>query len=84
VILTKSTWKNIYWIPLGLQVATLVLVFLFYRPIDQRIREEGDTTFQQFCSLNVVGLLFFGTVLLAFLLGISFGGQIPPWYVSCC
>jgi hypothetical protein len=59
-----------------------VLVFLFYRPIDQRIKERGKTTFQQFRSLDVVGLLFFGAGLLAFLLGISFGGQVLPWYVS--
>jgi uncharacterized membrane protein YfcA len=57
----------------------LVLVFFYYRPIDQRIREEGKTTLQQLKSLDVVGLLGFVAGLLAFLLGITFGGQIFPW-----
>jgi hypothetical protein len=77
--LATSSWRNTYYIPLALQALALVLVFLFYRPINQFIREEGKTPYQQFLSLDWVGFFLLVAGLLLFLLGISFGGHFYPW-----
>lgn len=60
-------------------MAGLALVFFFYKPLNQYIRVEGKTQFQQFLGLDWVGnfLLVSGLVLL--LVGISPGGTLFPW-----
>ncbi|EFX00504.1 trichothecene efflux pump [Grosmannia clavigera kw1407] len=79
VVHTKATWRGAYWLPFSLDVAALVLVFIFYRPQNQYIRVQGKTQLQQLLGLDWVGnfLLVSGLVLL--LMGISLGGSRFPW-----
>lgn len=70
-----SSWRFAYWLPFALDGTALVLVFFFYRPINQYIRHEGETVMQQIAALDWIGLLLLTAGLVLFLLGISFGGN---------
>ena len=54
---------------------------LFYHPVNQYIIEEGKTRRGQVKDLDWIGLLLFGSGLVLFLLGLSFGGTKFPWFV---
>jgi hypothetical protein len=55
------------------------MVFLFYRPNNQYIKEEGKSRLQEVAGLDWVGFALWTAGLLLFLLGISFGGNQMPW-----
>lgn len=76
-----ASWRAAYWLPFGLDVVGLLLVFFFYHPINQFIHEEGKSKLDQVKELDWVGLALFASGLTLFLLGIAFGGTIFPWYV---
>ena len=57
----------------------LVLIFFFYRPINQHILEEGKTQWGQVKELDFMGLVLFTAGAVLFLLGISFGGSQFLW-----
>ncbi|OCK73657.1 trichothecene efflux pump [Lepidopterella palustris CBS 459.81] len=78
-IAATSTWRWVYWVPFILNCLAFVLVFLFYRPKNQYIREEGKTRLQEIVDLDWIGLFLCGTGLCLFLLGISFGGNQLAW-----
>jgi hypothetical protein len=61
----------------------LVMVFLFYRPKNQYIKEEGKTRLQEIKDLDWVGFALWTVGLCLFLLGISFGGDLLAWYGHC-
>jgi MFS family permease len=70
-----SSWRVAYWLPFALDGTALLLVFFFYRPINQYIRHEGETVTQQIARLDWIGLFLLMAGLVLFLLGISFGGN---------
>ncbi|KAF4447577.1 trichothecene efflux pump [Fusarium austroafricanum] len=78
-MIKAGSWRGAYWLPFGLDLAGLVLVFFFYKPVNQYILVQGKTRWQQFLGLDWVGnfLLVAGLVLL--LVGISLGGNRYPW-----
>lgn len=53
--------------------------FLFYRPKNQYIREEGKTRIQEIKDLDWIGFALWTAALCLFLLGISFGGDLLTW-----
>lgn len=76
-----TTWRWAYWVPFILNGVSFVMVFIFYHPKNQYIREEGKTRLQEVADLDWVGFLLTAGGLCLFLLGISFGGNQLPWYV---
>lgn len=56
------------------------MVFIFYRPQNQYIKEEGRTRLQEVADLDFVGIFLYGAGVVLFLLGITFGGTEMPWY----
>lgn len=58
------------------------MVFLFYHPRDQYIKEEGKTRLQEAADLDWVGFFLCAAGFCLFLLGISFGGAQLPWYIN--
>jgi hypothetical protein len=55
------------------------MVFIFYRPQNQYIKEEGRTRLQEMADLDWIGIFLYGAGVVLFLLGISFGGSEMPW-----
>ena len=80
--MAHSSWRTVYWISFAIYATALVLVFFFYRPINQHILEEGKTQMGQILELDFLGLFLYASGLVLFLLGISFGGNTFAWYVS--
>lgn len=78
-LLQHASWRWAYWLCCILDGGGLIGVFLFYRPVNQYIREEGKTRLQQLKSTDLVGILLWTAGLVLFLLGISFGGTRYPW-----
>lgn len=76
-----SSWRTVYWIIFAIYATALILVFFFYRPINQHILEEGKTQWSQVLELDFLGLFLYASGLVLFLLGLSFGGNNFPWYV---
>jgi hypothetical protein len=74
-----ASWRYAYWLPFALDILGLILVFLFYHPINQYIREKGKTRTQQAMSLDWVGFFLLASGLVLFLTGITFGGNRFPW-----
>ncbi|KAF2493645.1 trichothecene efflux pump, partial [Lophium mytilinum] len=74
-----SSWRWVYWVPFILNTCGLFAVFLFYRPKNQYIIEEGKTRRQEIWDLDWVGFFLYGNGLLFLLLGISFGDNVFPW-----
>lgn len=56
------------------------MVFIFYRPKNQYIKEEGRTRLQEIVDLDWIGIFLYATGIVLFLLGISFGGNQFEWY----
>lgn len=78
--LANGSWRPIFWLPFALNIIAFVLVFFFYRPMNQYIKEEGKTRWDQLKETDWLGnTLFIGGVVL-FLVGLSFGGTTFPWY----
>jgi MFS family permease len=75
----RSSWRNLFWLIFAIQGGSFFLLLFFYHPINQYIKEEGKSRFQQCLSLDWVGLFLFFTGLVLFLLGISFGGSQFAW-----
>jgi MFS family permease len=73
------SWRDVYWIIFAVNAGSFVLIFFYYRPMNQYIKEEGRTRFQQVQHLDWIGFLLFLAGLVLFLLGISFGGTQFPW-----
>lgn len=67
------------WLCSILDGCSLMGVFIFYRPVNQYIREEGATRLQQLMSTDWVGIFLWMAGLVLFLLGISFGSTRYPW-----
>ncbi|KAF1812768.1 trichothecene efflux pump [Eremomyces bilateralis CBS 781.70] len=78
-LVVHASWRYCYWIPFALDIAGLVLIVLFYHPINQFYNPERKTKFQQFKELDWIGLFLFAAGLTLFLLGITFGGSEFPW-----
>lgn len=76
-----TTWRWAYWIPFILNSLSFVMVFLFYHPRNQYIKEEGKTRLQEAADLDWIGFFLCAGGLCLFLLGISFGGNQLAWYV---
>ncbi|KAF2808136.1 trichothecene efflux pump, partial [Mytilinidion resinicola] len=74
-----STWRWVFWVPFILNTCGLFAVFLFYRPKNQYIIEEGKTRRQELWDLDWIGFFLYGNGLLFLLLGISFGDNVFPW-----
>jgi MFS family permease len=75
-----TTWRWAYWVPFILNCVSFVMVFLFYHPKNQYIREEGKSRLQELVDMDWIGFFLCATGLCLFLLGISFGGSQLPWY----
>ncbi|OCK73556.1 trichothecene efflux pump [Lepidopterella palustris CBS 459.81] len=75
----NGSWRPVFWLCFALDVVSLLLVFFFYWPMNQYIREEGKTTWDQVKETDFVGCFLFVAGLVLFLLGISFGGAEFPW-----
>ncbi|OCK72990.1 trichothecene efflux pump [Lepidopterella palustris CBS 459.81] len=78
-IVATTTWRWIYWIIFIIATVSVALVFLFYRPRNQYIREEGKTTLEEVWDLDWIGFPLYAGGLLLFLLGITFGGNQLAW-----
>ncbi|KAF2500031.1 MFS general substrate transporter [Lophium mytilinum] len=79
LVIHTGTWRYAYWLPLIVNGLAFVLVFFFYRPMNQYIREEGKTQWQQCADLDWLGFFLLTAGLTLFLLGITFGGHGFPW-----
>jgi len=78
-IAKHTTWRWVFWVPFILNALGLISVFVFYRPRNQWIKEEGKTRLQELWDLDWMGFFLYGNGLLFFLLGISFGDNVFPW-----
>lgn len=64
---------------MAINMVSVVLIFFFYHPKNQYIREEGRTVWNQIADTDFVGVFLSIAGLVLFLLGISFGGTRYPW-----
>jgi len=78
-IAKNGTWRWAYWVPFILNCTGFIMVFIFYRPKNQYIREEGKTRMQEIKDLDWIGFALWTVALCLFLLGISFGGDLLTW-----
>jgi len=78
-VVRGAGWRWVYWFAFILDTVGLFLIFLFYRPKNQYIKEAGRTRLQEVMDLDWVGMFLWGVGLTLFLLGISFGGSQLPW-----
>ncbi|KAH0835288.1 trichothecene efflux pump [Fonsecaea pedrosoi] len=78
-ITLHQSWRVAFWIPFALNLLALVLIFFWYHPLDQHVKEKGKTRWQQLLSLDWIGcsLIAFGAQLA--LVGAAFGLFIYPW-----
>ncbi|EXJ82855.1 hypothetical protein A1O3_06670 [Capronia epimyces CBS 606.96] len=78
-IIAYRSWRLMYWIPVALNFLSFILVYLFYHPLDQHVREVGKTAWQQLASLDYVSgaLVGFGTALA--LIGVSLAEYTLGW-----
>jgi NADH:ubiquinone oxidoreductase subunit 2 (subunit N) len=72
------SWRDVYWIIFAVNAGSFVLIFFYYKLMNQYIKEEGRTRFQQVQHLDWIGFLLFLAGLVLFLLGISFAGNQFP------
>ncbi|OCK74612.1 trichothecene efflux pump [Lepidopterella palustris CBS 459.81] len=77
--IANGSWRPIYWFPMALDAASLILTFFFYHPVNQYIHEVGTSTWAQILETDFVGCFVFIAGLVLFLLGLSFGGSRYPW-----
>ncbi|KAF2489707.1 MFS general substrate transporter [Lophium mytilinum] len=78
-IVKGAGWRWVYWFPFILNTIGFFLIFLFYRPKNQYIKEAGRTRMQEVMDLDWIGIALWGVGLTLFLLGISFGGNQLAW-----
>ncbi|KAF2491932.1 trichothecene efflux pump [Lophium mytilinum] len=79
VMVKYASWRAAYWLPFAMNFFAGSLVFFFYHPVNQYIREEGKTVWQQALALDWIGTFLLISGLVLFLLGITFGGSQFPW-----
>ena len=79
VLVRSAGWRWCYWFPFILNTLAFVLIFLFYRPKNQYIKEAGKTRYEEVLDLDWIGMALWGIGLTLFLLGISFGGSQLAW-----
>jgi len=78
-VVKGAGWRWVYWIPFIMNTVGFFLIFFFYRPKNQYIREDGKTRLQELKDLDWIGMFLWGVGLTLFLLGISFGGGQLAW-----
>ncbi|KAN0099069.1 MFS general substrate transporter [Hyaloscypha variabilis] len=78
---TKSSWRSIYYLFIGVNVLCLICWVLFYHPptFDEKWAHK-KTRSQAFKDFDFVGLVLFTGGLLVFLMGLSWGGSYYPWH----
>jgi len=79
VFVKHTSWRSVYWLAFAMNAFAGVLVFFFYHPVNQYIREEGKSVAQQALSLDWAGTFLLISGLVLFLLGVTFGGGQFPW-----
>ncbi|GAB7356262.1 hypothetical protein MBLNU459_g7073t1 [Dothideomycetes sp. NU459] len=75
----NGSWRPIFWLPFAINILAFVLIFFFYRPMNQYIREEGKTQWDQLKETDFIGNFAFVAGVVLFLVGLSFGGTTFPW-----
>jgi MFS family permease len=79
-LVRAAGWRWVYWFAFILNTVGFFLIFFFYRPKNQYIKEAGKTRWQEVKDLDWIGMFLWGAGLTLFLLGISFGGNQLAWY----
>lgn len=75
----EGYFRGIFWVPFAMQAVSIPLVFFFYRPMNQYIKEAGKTRFNQLMECDFIGTFLFVVGSVLFLVGLSFGGGQYPW-----
>ena len=77
---TAAGWRWVYYIYLILMVPATLLVYIFYHPPSFRQLHGPDRSrWEEFKTIDFVGLFLLVAGLTLFLLGVSWGGQPSPW-----
>jgi MFS family permease len=75
----NGSWRPIFWLSAGFNVVSFFGVLFFYHPLNQHIREDGKTVWDQLKETDLMGPGLFTAGTTLFLLGLSFGGHMYPW-----
>ncbi|KAF9766897.1 hypothetical protein IL306_000622 [Fusarium sp. DS 682] len=78
-IVKAGSWRGTFWLPFGLDMAAFALVSLFYKPVNQYIRVDGRTRWQQFLGMDWVGQLLILVAVVLLGVGVEIGGITYLW-----
>lgn len=78
---SNRSWHDVFWIAIAFYVLSFILLFYYYRPVQGLIKTDGIPLWDHLRSLDYPGILLFATGMCLFLVGLSFGGGVFPWYV---
>jgi MFS family permease len=77
-MLTKASWRIMFWIALGYGAFSLIgTAFVYFPP--SHPRPDGKTKWQEFKELDFVAAILFTAGLAVFLYGLNSGGTTYPW-----
>jgi MFS family permease len=79
ILHTKAGWRWSYYINIIFTFVVVVLLFFFYHPPTLGMLHAKGSKRPILKMLDIGGVFLFGSGLLVFLLGISWGGQQYPW-----
>ncbi|KAF2442924.1 MFS general substrate transporter [Karstenula rhodostoma CBS 690.94] len=81
VAYTEIGWRACYWFCFAFEVATAVMLWVFYRPpsFETKHEDDGKGKWQLVKELDHVGLWLFTAGCLLLLLGLNWGGVTYPW-----
>lgn len=78
---TPLGWRTVYWYLFALEVYSLTMIVVFYRPpnFNTKHRRDGKTRWQTFKELDFIGIALFSAGCIIFLIGVNWGGRQYNW-----
>jgi MFS family permease len=77
IIRDTSTWRNVYYIVLGIQVFNLVFLFLFYHPPTFRTKHsDGKSAWVLLREFDWLGLFLFTAGCTLFIVGVAWVSEV--------
>lgn len=81
IIKTTGNWRIAYYMMIGFQTLTVLMLFFFYHPpsFDVKHRNDGKTRMQMIKEMDFLGIFLFISGCTLFIVGLSWGGTLHPW-----
>jgi hypothetical protein len=81
MIKNTGTWRNMYYIMIGFQGLTVIVLFFFYHPptFETKHASDGKSRMQLVKEFDWIGLGLFTAGCALFIVGVNWGGSKFPW-----